>query len=1220
MKIILFSMTVILFSITSLWAQKPKLVIQTGQLGKSNFTPIGVAQAAFSQDGQIFTRAQNPFSGTDSQIKVWLAATGKEIQSFYVNASNVSALAYSPLGLILAVGSSDGQITLWDINQGKKLFSFIAHQGSVEALAFSPDGLTLASGSDVPDNENSPPPGAEIKLWNAANGALKKVLTQKSLAVNNLVFNRDGRKLISQSELPESENSLESEIKIWNLETGQIEVTQRTLEPVFSFDGSQMAFTTEADFYSENPQKPLKIHVKNLDKGTEKFILIPPLPVPVTGGIFAFTPDGKGIVSMQEVNFIKIWDIEKGTHQSTVKTNFQTPFPVPPQLGSFFRLRPNSSQVAFISGDFNTFYDLSGNNLSQGVGGHTSEVGNVVLSRDETKMAVACNGSLKLWDLSNGHAPRTLQGSSLSDDSAIDFNPDGKTLLTAPRFNLAPVPNNQVKSVFVWDSQTGKEIGYLVQNQTGNVFSVAYNSDGTRFVTGSFEGILKIWDAVKGSEVKTLSNPGPSLTLIPPIDFSKIPRAHESGIIFAGFQPNGKILVSVSLDKFVRIWDTESGNLIKTLSPKELSLKSENDIVSISTAAFSPDGKALVLGTGTNTGDFKTSKGIIELWDLSTLTRKDFMTAPGSQVKSLLYSPDGKIFYSSSFGDSAVTVWDAATLKPINTIGAETGSLINFFAPVHHKKMMVTTNSDHTAKIWDTTTKKELASLIAVDQNDWLVVTPDGWFDGTSNAWRQVNWRFSDKLLDLAPVEGFFSESFRPELLEDILLREKLKPPKFGAKDRRLPQISIELAPNQTNLKGEIENRTVKLNIQVAENPADPSNNLPAGGVRDVRLFRNGSLVKRWRGAIELNNGQKTLEAEIPVVYGPNNFSVYGFNRENIKSEDDSRTVNGAAKLEKFGTAYVICIGINNYANSQFDLKFAAPDAIEFGTELERQQKQLGKFKQVKLVRLLNEQATKSNILAIFDRLSGKRTGDLQKGEPESLAELKETEPEDAIFLFFSGHGTSLAEGKLGEVEGQFFLIPHDLGYSGERKPLRNADLKLLLKHSISDREMEMAFERIDAGLFLFVIDACNSGQALESDESRQAPLNTQSLAQLAYEKGLFVVTASQGYQAARESSKFGHGFLTQALVGLGIKQGQAFPHPTGEIEIRRWLDFAANTVPKMQAEWLDGCRDVKRDCSVREEDKKLPVQDRRLQQPRLFYRREQEAKPIIIARYNAPK
>src|SRR5207302_6096760 len=109
---------------------------------------------------------------------------------------------------------------------------------------------------------------------------------------------------------------------------------------------------------------------------------------------------------------------------------------------------------------------------------------------------------------------------------------------------------------------------------------------------------------------------------------------------------------------------------------------------------------------------------------------------------------------------------------------------------------------------------------------------------------------------------------------------------------------------------------------------------------------------------------------------------------------------------------------------------------------------------------------------------------------------------------------------------------------------------------------------RRSSDLLLLVIDACNSGQALEAEEKRRGPMNSKGLAQLAYEKGMYVMTAAQSYQAAQEAAKFGHGFLTYALVEEGLKQGAADREPkNGTIDIREWLNYATDEVPKMQKE-----------------------------------------------------
>ena len=100
--------------------------------------------------------------------------------------------------------------------------------------------------------------------------------------------------------------------------------------------------------------------------------------------------------------------------------------------------------------------------------------------------------------------------------------------------------------------------------------------------------------------------------------------------------------------------------------------------------------------------------------------------------------------------------------------------------------------------------------------------------------------------------------------------------------------------------------------------------------------------------------------------------------------------------------------------------------------------------------------------------------------------------------------------------------------------------------------------EGIDADRFLFVLDACNSGQALEAEEKRRGPMNSKGLAQLAYEKGMYILTAAQSYQAALEAAQLGHGYLTYALVEEGLKRGLADRDlKDGQVLAREWFNYA---------------------------------------------------------------
>jgi uncharacterized caspase-like protein len=98
----------------------------------------------------------------------------------------------------------------------------------------------------------------------------------------------------------------------------------------------------------------------------------------------------------------------------------------------------------------------------------------------------------------------------------------------------------------------------------------------------------------------------------------------------------------------------------------------------------------------------------------------------------------------------------------------------------------------------------------------------------------------------------------------------------------------------------------------------------------------------------------------------------------------------------------------------------------------------------------------------------------------------------------------------------------------------------------------------------------------LKQKKKRRGPMNSKGLAQLAYEKGMYILTAAQSYQAALEAAQFGHGLLTYSLVEEGLKTDNADSKPKdGVLTAREWLDFATDRVPQLQEEKMKQARGI---------------------------------------------
>ncbi len=125
---------------------------------------------------------------------------------------------------------------------------------------------------------------------------------------------------------------------------------------------------------------------------------------------------------------------------------------------------------------------------------------------------------------------------------------------------------------------------------------------------------------------------------------------------------------------------------------------------------------------------------------------------------------------------------------------------------------MLTGSADGTTRLWSAATGQELAQLISFDAGkDWLVVTPDGVFDGSENARKKyVRFRDPDDPLKVLSAELRFKAYYHPNLLADILAGHAIAPPGWKVTTIHFVEQATDQRPEARGTKKESETPAAK--------------------------------------------------------------------------------------------------------------------------------------------------------------------------------------------------------------------------------------------------------------------------------------------------------------------------------------------------------------------------------------------------------------------------
>ena len=149
----------------------------------ATFEGAGAEQIAFAPDGNRVAVA------ADGTLEVWEVSSGRLTREGMLAGAprRPSALAWSPDGRRVVVGSEDGSAHLWDPESGHEIGVLRGHQDDVLSARFSRDGDLLVTASADHD----------ARIWDADSGRLLHILRAHFALVSDARFSDDGRWIVT---------------------------------------------------------------------------------------------------------------------------------------------------------------------------------------------------------------------------------------------------------------------------------------------------------------------------------------------------------------------------------------------------------------------------------------------------------------------------------------------------------------------------------------------------------------------------------------------------------------------------------------------------------------------------------------------------------------------------------------------------------------------------------------------------------------------------------------------------------------------------------------------------------------------------------------------------------------------------------------------------------------------------------------------------------------
>jgi len=869
-----------------------------------------------------------------------------------------------------------------------------------------------------------------------------------------------------------------------------------------------------------------------------------------------FSSDGAKLISVSDDKNIHIWDTGSGELIRTIRTFSGQGF-----SGRIYcaALSPDDRFLA-IGGYFEEneirIIDLNRGAEVVLLKGHQNVISRIRFSSDGLQLLSAGNdNTIRLWNLKyeagriSGVPGKIFKGHS-APVYDIFWAPDDRKFVSASLDG----------SLRLWSLTDSEPV--LMRMHVDKVYAVSFSADGKFIASGGSKGDILIWNA-DGTYRKKL----PSF---------------ESPVTALSYDPSGKLLAitdrgqlldpesGIILHRFA--WSPNSGSVtagaIYQNSRVALAGGFEGNIVIYRNPGFEPvsvlRGKGriprkLTITAPMTIGVGYRSEKITRFFDLAAI--KFLWDKPGGSVSesqrsdggyqlqklddyslstgfsgSVKNEPlrDGRILSFALLGENRIGVGSDYSFKIydrqgkyISELKGQNGEIWDMI-PSADSRYVIAACGDQTISLWNIETGEKLISLFVSENNEWIIWTPQGYYESSAGGEAFLGWQVDEKP---SVVSAFYpSNAFQATYHNPEVVRQTLRLGSFqkagdyiGQLNKAQPAASpvkkvietppdVESAPKiewffPEQLETTVSNPEIVIRARVTSEKE----------LTMIRILVDGRLPAGERSTL-VNGKEIMVEQKIKLNGELTEVRIFARNETSRTLSEPRRiflhgnTKKGTETLQLVDYTlrpdlFFLGIGISKYKSSGYDLNFAEADAKSI-SDIFRSPGSM--YKETNVSLLTNEQATRDGII-------------------RSVRELKtKVSEKDVVVLFIASHGFI--------HENNFYVLPHDAAPGNIPATSVRWDQ---LSADLADLPCKV----------LLILDACHSGQ-LGTNFAARAPDNTEALRTMSSDEyGVVIMSASTGSETALESDAWQHGAFSLSILE-GLSQGKADVKKDGIIHL----------------------------------------------------------------------